>query len=115
MLQNHKFEEFEVDLVFDIFDGRKRFEGYVDLLLEENERINLVSRETIILGKNLIYFLLDFHNLLGSYLNFNCLALCSAHYWMKHYLCVWESESFSFRSCSKKYSSHRCRYTNTNC
>ncbi len=46
MLQNNKFEEFEVDRIFELFDGRKTFEGYVELLLEENERINLVSRET---------------------------------------------------------------------
>jgi 16S rRNA G527 N7-methylase RsmG len=45
-LQNNSFEEFTVDNILEKFGGRERFSGYAEFLLEENTRVNLVSRET---------------------------------------------------------------------
>ncbi len=45
-MQENNFKEFTVNTVLDKFGGRDRFSGYVEFLLEENTRVNLVSRET---------------------------------------------------------------------
>jgi 16S rRNA G527 N7-methylase RsmG len=45
-LQENSFKEFTIDSVLEKFGGRDRFSGYVEFLLEENSRVNLVSRET---------------------------------------------------------------------
>ncbi len=45
-MQESSLEEYSVDQIFEKFGGRHRFERYVEILFEENEKINLVSRET---------------------------------------------------------------------
>lgn len=45
-MQENSFKEITTDVVLDKFGGRERFSVYVEFLLEENSRVNLVSRET---------------------------------------------------------------------